>query len=147
MLAHSILIRKILSSIPISPSRVFHSLSVCWVALNCEIILMCLLQPVPYRELPKLHLGVFVVKFKTSSRVRHNLKKIQNFCFTFVWRTEVFQITPRHVHPSAVFGCSEVGSCHKRQPPQAPTPQAPIRNRETKKVANAKLHNCYANLS
>jgi len=30
------------------------------------------------------------------------------------------------------------GSCHKRQKPQAPTPQAPIRNRQTRKVANAK---------
>ena len=30
------------------------------------------------------------------------------------------------------------GSCHKYQKPQAPTPQAPIRNRQTRKVANAK---------
>jgi len=30
------------------------------------------------------------------------------------------------------------GSCHKRQKPQAPTPQAPIRNSQTTKVANAK---------
>jgi len=30
------------------------------------------------------------------------------------------------------------GSCHKRQKPQAPTPKAPIRNRQTRKVANAK---------
>jgi len=30
-----------------------------------------------------------------------------------------------------------MGSCHKRQKPQAPTPQAPIRNRQTRKVANA----------
>jgi len=29
------------------------------------------------------------------------------------------------------------GSSHKRQKPQAPTPQAPIRNRQTRKVANA----------
>ena len=33
------------------------------------------------------------------------------------------------------------GSCHKRQKPQAPTPQAPIRNRQTRKVANAKVLN------
>jgi len=31
-----------------------------------------------------------------------------------------------------------LGSCHTRQKPQAPTPQAPIRNRQTRKVANAK---------
>jgi len=31
-----------------------------------------------------------------------------------------------------------MGSCHKRQKLQAPTPQAPIRNRQTRKVANAK---------
>jgi len=36
---------------------------------------------------------------------------------------------------------SETGSCHKRQKPQAPTPQMPVRNRQTRKVANAKgLH-------
>jgi len=29
--------------------------------------------------------------------------------------------------------------CNKRQKPQAPTPQAPIRNRQTRKVANAKV--------
>ena len=31
------------------------------------------------------------------------------------------------------------GSCHKRQKPQAPTPQAPIRNRQTRRVSNAKV--------
>jgi len=30
------------------------------------------------------------------------------------------------------------GSWHQRQKPQAPRPQAPIRNRQTRKVANAK---------
>jgi len=40
-----------------------------------------------------------------------------------------------------------LGSCHKRQKAQAPTPQAPIRNRQTRKVANAKLHNSYTNLT
>jgi len=35
--------------------------------------------------------------------------------------------------------CSFIsGSCHKRQKPLAPTPQAPIRNRQTRKVAIAK---------
>jgi len=38
------------------------------------------------------------------------------------------------------------GSCHKRQKPQAPTPQAPIRNRQTRKVANAKGLNRNTNL-
>ena len=33
-----------------------------------------------------------------------------------------------------------MGSCHKRQKAQAPTPQAPIRNRKTRKVANAKVN-------
>ena len=40
-----------------------------------------------------------------------------------------------------------VGSCHKRQKPQAPTPQAPIRNRQTRKVANAKGLNRNTNLT
>jgi len=39
------------------------------------------------------------------------------------------------------------GSCHKRQKPQAPTPQAPIRNRQTRKVANAKGTNRNTNLT
>jgi len=39
------------------------------------------------------------------------------------------------------------GSCHKRQKPQARTPQAPIRNRQTRKVANAKGLNRNTNLT
>ena len=39
------------------------------------------------------------------------------------------------------------GSCHKRQKPQAPTPQAPIRNRQTRKVANVKGLNRNTNLT
>jgi len=39
------------------------------------------------------------------------------------------------------------GSCHKRQNAQAPTPQAPIRNRQTRKVANAKGLNRNTNLA
>jgi len=40
-----------------------------------------------------------------------------------------------------------VGSCQKRQKPQAPTPQAPIRNRQTRKVANAEVINLNTNLT
>ena len=40
-----------------------------------------------------------------------------------------------------------LGSCHKRHKPQAPTPQAPIRNRQTRKVANAKGLNRNTNLT
>jgi len=39
----------------------------------------------------------------------------------------------------------QLGSCHKRQKAQAPTPQAPIRNRQTRKVANAKFLIRYTN--
>ena len=39
------------------------------------------------------------------------------------------------------------GSCHKRQKPQAPTPQAQIRNRQTRKVANVKGLNRNTNLT
>jgi len=35
----------------------------------------------------------------------------------------------------------KLGSCHKRQKPQASTPRMPIRNRQTRKVANAKVLN------
>jgi len=41
----------------------------------------------------------------------------------------------------------KTGSCHKRQKPQAPTPQAPIRNRQTRKVANAKGLNRITNVN
>jgi len=39
------------------------------------------------------------------------------------------------------------GSCHKRQEAEAPTPQAPIRNHQTRKVANAKVLNRNTNLT
>ena len=42
---------------------------------------------------------------------------------------------------------SDSDSCRKRQKPQAPTPQAPIRNRQTRKVANAKGLNPNTNLT
>jgi len=42
---------------------------------------------------------------------------------------------------------SRLGSCPKRQKPQAPTPQAPIRSRQTRKVANAKGLNRNTNLT
>jgi len=42
---------------------------------------------------------------------------------------------------------SQVGSCHKRQKPHAPTPQAPIRDRQMRKVANAKDLNRNTNLT
>jgi len=35
--------------------------------------------------------------------------------------------------------CQNVGGIRWRQKPQAPTPQAPVRNRQTRKVANAKV--------
>jgi len=40
-----------------------------------------------------------------------------------------------------------MGSCHKLQKSQAPTPQAPIRNRQTRKVASAKGLNRNTNLT
>jgi len=45
--------------------------------------------------------------------------------------------------PAAPLTCS----CHQRQKPQAPTPQAPIRNRLTRKIANAKGLNRNTNLT
>ena len=39
------------------------------------------------------------------------------------------------------------GSCHKRQKPHAPTPQAPIRSRQMRKVENAKGLNRNTNLA
>jgi len=56
------------------------------------------------------------------------------------------------VHHSRLFSLwawnpNLAGSCHKRQKPRAPTPQAPIRNRQTRKVANAIGLNCNTNLT
>ena len=48
---------------------------------------------------------------------------------------------------TALQGVNLSGSCHKRQKPQAPTPQAPIRNPQTRKVANAKGLNRSTNLT
>jgi len=39
------------------------------------------------------------------------------------------------------------GSGHRRQKTQAPTPRAPIRNRQTRKVSNAKVLNHNTNLT
>jgi len=36
----------------------------------------------------------------------------------------------------------KVRGIRSRQKPQAPTPQAPVRNRQTRKVANAKVRIC-----
>jgi len=52
---------------------------------------------------------------------------------------------PLNVHVNIIAEIS--GSCHKRQKPQAPTPQAPIRNRKMRKVANAKVLNRNTNLT
>jgi len=50
--------------------------------------------------------------------------------------------------PPLIGGASkDWGSCHQRQKPQAPTPQAPIRNRQTRKAANAKGLNRNTNLT
>jgi len=46
--------------------------------------------------------------------------------------TSVFAL---FLHPEQL---KTLGSCHKRQKPQAPTPQVLIRNRQTREVANAK---------
>jgi len=40
-----------------------------------------------------------------------------------------------------------MGSCDKRQKPQASTPPAPIPSRQTREVANAKVRNRYTNLT
>jgi len=51
------------------------------------------------------------------------------------------------MNPLAPSDVVRKGSCNKRQKPQAPTPQAPIRNRQTRKAANAKALNRNTNLT
>jgi len=74
--------------------------------------------------------------------------------FTAHFRYEQFKIpiTLSHVRkkrakPLRLWALVNWGSCHKRQKPQAHTPQAPIRNRQTRKVANAKGLNRNTNLT
>jgi len=62
----------------------------------------------------------------------------------FAWKIPL-EITARHV--MRYFALCFKGSCYKRQKPQAPTPQAPIRNRQTRNVANAKGLNRNTNLT
>ena len=72
---------------------------------------------------------------------RYNFLEIswQNFDLSSPW------IKSRHVkdsiskHSIWIRMPPDLGSCHRRRKPQAPTPQAPVRNRQTRKVANAKV--------
>jgi len=49
----------------------------------------------------------------------------------------VYHLSPDpRIHRGGAFDSAKN---HKRQKPQAPTPQAPVRNRQTRKVANAKV--------
>ena len=69
--------------------------------------------------------------------VYYTLKKGGNF-------DQLYSMLDLRVWPLASVlkrGAVTVGSCHKRQKAQAPTLQAPIRNRQTRKAANAKGFN------
>jgi len=61
----------------------------------------------------------------------------------WAWDSQAFYSDLRS-HPNRK---PHAGSCHKRQKPHAPTPQAPIRNRQTRKVANANGLNRNTNLT
>jgi len=52
-----------------------------------------------------------------------------------------------HSTDNFVLAIPGTGSCHERQKPQARTPRAPIRNHQTRKVANAKGLNCNTKLT
>jgi len=60
---------------------------------------------------------------------------------------DTFDFSVRKIMTTGIGNVENLGSCHKRQKPQAPTPQAPIRNRQTRKVANAKVLNRNTNLT
>jgi len=81
-----------------------------------------------------------------------NLKRLKVFraCYFGTWNLNHWKSTDSKSESS--FYSESVapiltGSCHKRQKPQEPTPQAPIHNRKTRKDANAKVHNRYTNLT
>jgi len=56
----------------------------------------------------------------------------------------IYVLSDRPTYKASIF---KGGSCHKRQKTQASTPQAPIRNHQTRKVANAKGLNRNTNLT
>jgi len=85
-----------------------------------------------------------------------SVRKKEPFCWMTVFSS---WITPQRIPTVNSDGCvfylvcgsvhaiSMPGSCHKRQNPQALTPQAPIRNRQTRKDANTKGLNRNTNLT
>ena len=71
-----------------------------------------------YPDIPYMNLS-----FKLTSR-----------CLSFI------PIAQCKVHPNYSTKRKIPGSCHKRQKPQAPTPQTPIHNRQTKKKSHKGLN-------
>jgi len=77
--------------------------------------------------------------------IQFTAKILENLCLSCV-TYERISCYPRS-SPAGIDVLSNWGSCHKRQKPQAPTPQAPIRNRQMRKDANAKGLNRNTNLT
>ena len=96
-------------------------------------------SPAPLKDAPdEESLNKFDAWIQQGLTVFGPIKKVSSFWTVKGCFHNQFQLPRQHV---------SLGSWQKRQKPQAPTPQAPIRNRRTRKVANAKGLNCNTNLT
>jgi len=87
----------------------------------------------------------FTVRFIRFLRIFMSIKQKVEFCLLSAYFSEAssWMFQRKRLFKNVLIP----GSCHKRQKPQAPTPLAPIRNRQTRKVANAKGLNRNTNLT
>jgi len=84
--------------------------------------------------------NVFGTTHYTHRNVLPRFSQFQKCCQLKFKRTKNYSLA------NNALDCA-FGSFHKRQKPKAPTPQAPIRNRQTRKGANAKDLNRNTNLT
>ena len=82
-------------------------------------------------------------RLSLNLKMMFQFPKLEYFCGFLESNFRLFPIQRETIEDFIVWR----GSCHSRQKAQAPTPQAPIRNSQTRKVANAKGHNHNTNLT
>jgi len=129
---------------------------------NVSAMLSSFLEPVLKKRAGSDAIGSPAELPSCHRKLCHRLDKCQHYLDTLVRSNATETVCPairsrRVICKAHHFrliggrqGCGRgeyTGSCHKRQKPQAPMPQAPIRNRQTRKVTNAKGINRNTNLT